>query len=86
MSHLEKANSAVSAALNNTLGDKEHVDYFFKMALPADADARKRLAFMRMECLNWHTDRIPRMFGRIEDKELADRFKLVAQVAIRVKG
>ena len=84
--HLKKIIPWPVKSLLWTDATEEAIEAFFKMALPADADARKRLAFMRMECLNWHTDRIPRMFGRIEDKELADRFKLVAQVAIRVKG
>jgi len=40
---------------------------------------------MKMECLKWHTDRIPRMFGTIQDKTLTDMFNTVAQVVIEIR-
>lgn len=41
---------------------------------------------MKMECLKWHADRIPRMFGTIVDSDLAALFTTVAQVAIKVRA
>ena len=43
---------------------------------------------MKMECLKWHTDRIPRRFGdrALEDEALANLFKVVTQVVIKIKG
>jgi hypothetical protein len=62
------------------------IEEFFRRALPEDADVEKRFSFLKMECLKWHTDRIPRMFGVIQDGELADRFTMVARVAIKLRA
>ncbi|KAF2476807.1 uncharacterized protein BDR25DRAFT_41267 [Lindgomyces ingoldianus] len=62
------------------------VEDFFRKAPPQTTSAEKMLAIMKMECLKWHTDRVPRMFGVIEDKNLADLFNTVAQVAIKIRA
>lgn len=62
------------------------VEEFFRKAPPEDSGAQKMAQFMKMECLKWHEDRIPRMFGAIEDKELASLFTTVAQVAVKMRA
>jgi hypothetical protein len=62
------------------------VEEFFRETLFKVADAEKVFAGMNIECRRWHTDRIPRMFGAMEDKALADLFKIVAQVAIKLRA
>jgi limonene-1,2-epoxide hydrolase len=60
------------------------VEEFFRKALQ-ETGAEKMLKFLTMECLKWHTDRIPRMYGAIEDKALASLFNTVAQVVIKIR-
>jgi uncharacterized protein YqcC (DUF446 family) len=64
------------------------VEEFFRKAPPQEtgANSKKMLALLKMECLKWHTDRIPRMFGVIEDKALASLFNIVAQVVIKIRA
>ncbi|PVH99184.1 hypothetical protein DM02DRAFT_672846 [Periconia macrospinosa] len=61
------------------------IEEFFQKALPQDADSALTLAYMKAECLKWHTDRIPRMFGTIEDETLTRLFNTVAQVVVRLR-
>jgi hypothetical protein len=61
------------------------VEEFFQKAPPESHTVARRLDTMKMECLKWHTDRIPRLFGDI-DEDLAGLFKTVAQVAIKIRA
>lgn len=60
------------------------VEEFFQKALLATTDASKKSAFMRMECLKWHTDRVPKTCGGKEDEALYELFKIVARVVIKI--
>jgi hypothetical protein len=62
------------------------VEEFFRKSPPQDTDSRKMFALLKMECLKWHADRIPRMFGVIEDQALAKLFHVVAQVVIKIRA
>ncbi|KAF2676218.1 hypothetical protein K458DRAFT_437492 [Lentithecium fluviatile CBS 122367] len=61
------------------------VEEFFHKAPPPTTGADKMLAIMKMECLKWHADRIPRMFGMI-DSNLAGLFNTVTHVAIKIRA
>lgn len=61
------------------------IEEFFRKATPEDTDAEKMYTLMKMECLKWHADRIPRMFGEIEDKTLATLFNTVARIVIKIR-
>lgn len=61
------------------------MEEFFRNVHSKDTSAEKMLALMKMECLKWHTDRIPRLFG-VVDKDLADLFNTVAQVVIKIRA
>jgi len=60
------------------------VENFFRKALQ-ERSIEKMFALMSMECLKWHTDRIPRMFGAMEDKALANLFNTVSQIVIKIR-
>lgn len=64
------------------------VEEFFRKAPPQTNGVEKTFGIMKMECLKWHTDRIPRLLGPIEDKNkfLEGLFKTVAQVAIKIRA
>ncbi|OCK75815.1 hypothetical protein K432DRAFT_385925 [Lepidopterella palustris CBS 459.81] len=64
---------------------QQNVQYFFQKAL-ATSDPSKTFKFMQMECLKWHTDRIPKMFGSIEDETISELFNTVAQIAITLRA
>ncbi|CAI6303486.1 unnamed protein product [Periconia digitata] len=61
------------------------VEEFFKKAVPQDANAATKLQYMKAECMKWHTDRVPRLFGVIEDEALVRIFTTVAQVVVKMK-
>jgi hypothetical protein len=60
------------------------VEEFFRKAIQ-ETTASKLLRLFNMECLRWHADRIPRMFGALEDKALANLFHTVAHVVIKMR-
>ena len=62
------------------------IEEFFRKAPPKETSAKKMVGLIKMECLKWHTDRSPRMFGMIEDKVLASLFNIVAQVVIKIRA
>lgn len=47
-------------------------------------DTSKKFAFMKMECLKWHTDRVPKMCGGKEDEALYELFKTAARVVVKI--
>ncbi|KAF2107032.1 hypothetical protein BDV96DRAFT_606842 [Lophiotrema nucula] len=62
------------------------VEEFFRQGPSPDTTAEKLFQFMKMECLRWHADRIPRMFGVLKDEKLGGLFNIVAQVAIKLRA
>jgi hypothetical protein len=62
------------------------IEEFFRNAPPQTDGVEKMFLLLKMECLIWHTDRIPKMFGVIEDKALAGHFNTVAQVVIKIRA
>jgi hypothetical protein len=62
------------------------IEEFFRNAPPPTGGVEKMFLILKMECLKWHTDRIPKMFGAIEDKTLAGHFNTVVQVVIKIRA
>lgn len=65
---------------------EDSIKLFLTKAPPADYDYSKKLALFNAECLKWHADRIPRLFGSIDDPSLTTFFHIVSQVAIKMRA
>lgn len=61
------------------------VKEFFRRGLPSANTAKENIRLMRKECLKWHEDRIPRLFGETgTDDGMKKSFNIPARVAIEV--
>ncbi|KAF2804590.1 uncharacterized protein BDZ99DRAFT_575239 [Mytilinidion resinicola] len=65
----------------------KNVEEFYRKATPYQDDASKMFLFMKMECLNWHTDRLPQRLGDGEvDATLAGLFNTVMRMVIKLRS
>ncbi|KAF2494796.1 hypothetical protein BU16DRAFT_48193 [Lophium mytilinum] len=67
--------------------NEKNVEAFYRKATPYQDDTGKMFQLLKMECLNWHTDRIPSRFGDgAIDATIADLFNTVMRVVIKLRS
>jgi limonene-1,2-epoxide hydrolase len=63
------------------------VEAFFREATPDHDNTRKMFSLMNMECLKWHTDRIPKLFGSdATDAALSELFKTIVRIVVKLRS